>query len=106
MQNYITMKYDTRLYWKMLDAIVDLWDKKLDLKDLKDNWIKLDKNNIIKSLKNWNKIIWYFVFWRKEDNFNDLDIKNIITISNMFAWVLKQKEYIEEQKNRDYLDNM
>ena len=106
MQNYMTIKYDTRLEWKMQDNIVDLWDKKLDIEDLKKDWINISKFNIIKSLKNWNKIIWYLVFWREKNKFSDLDTKNIIPISNMLAWVLKQKEYLEEQKNRDYLDNM
>jgi len=105
-QNYMTIKYDTRLEWKMQDNIVDLWNKKLDIEDIKKDWIEITKYNIIKALKNWNKIIWYLVFWRENNNFTDLDTKNIIPISNMLAWVLKQKEYLEEQKNRDYLDNM
>jgi len=105
-QNYMTIKYDTRLEWKMQDNIVDLWNKKLDIEDIKKDWIKITKYNIIKALKNWNKIIWYLVFWRENNNFTNLDTKNIVPISNMLAWVLKQKEYLEEQKNRDYLDNM
>jgi hypothetical protein len=105
MKNYMTIKYDTRLTWKMQDIIVDLWEKKLDIEDIRKTWIKLTKYNISKQLKNWNKIIWYFIFWRVYEKFTELDFKNIIPISNMLAWVLKQKEYIEEQKNRDYLEN-
>jgi hypothetical protein len=106
MQNYMTIKYDTRLEWKMQDDIVELWNRKLDIEDIKKDWFIISKFNIIKSLRNWNQIIWYLVFWREKNNFTDLDNKNIIPISNMLAWVLKQKEYLEEQKNRDYLDNM
>ena len=105
-QNYMTIKYDTRLKWRMQDNIVDLWDKKLDIDIIKEIWIKISNYNMIKELKNWNKIIWYLVFWRDKNWFSDLDTKNIIPISNMLAWVLKQKEYLEEQKNKDYLNNI
>ncbi len=103
LENYMTIKYDTRTPWKMQDYVIDLWNKKLDINYLKNNNIKLDNFNIIKELRNWNKTIWYLVFWRENKNFSELDIKNIIPIANALAWAIKQKEYFEEQKNKEYL---
>ncbi len=106
MKNYTTIKYDTRIKWKMQDTIIDLWDNILNIKDLKDNWIKLSKYNSIQSLKNWNEIIWFLVFWQNKNDFNDNEIKNIKPIANSLAWVIKQKQYIQDQINKEYSENI
>ncbi len=106
MKNYMTIKYDTRKIWKLQDNIVDLWDKQLELSNITKTWIKTSKYNTIEELRNWNKILWYLVLWKKDSPFNDTDIRSIKPIVNSLAWVIKQKEYNEEQKNKEYAENI
>jgi len=106
MKNYTTIKYDTRYKWKMQDSIIDLWNKNLTIKDLKNNLIKLSKYNSIQSLKNWNEIIWFLIFGQNKNDFNENEIKNIKPIANSLAWVIKQKQYIQDQINKEYSENI
>lgn len=99
-KNYVKVKYDTREAWKLQNNLIDLWDKKLDIHNIKNDWIELEKYNYIQNLKNWNEIIWYLVFWEQERDFNNTEKKVINSISTLIAWVVKQKENWEEEKNK------
>ncbi len=100
LDNYITLKYDTDFPWKMLDKTIEIIDNKLDLLSLKINW-----NYYLQNLNIWNKNYWYLIFIKKENAFSDNEIKIITTISTSLSWVLKQKELLEEQKNKEYIKN-
>jgi len=100
MKNFVSVKYDTRNSWKMQNNLVNLWDNKLDIKDLKLDWIELQKHNYIQELKNWNEILWYLIFWEKDKGFSTTEIKVINSISILIAWVVKQKENLEDEKNK------
>jgi hypothetical protein len=84
----------------MQNNLVNLWDKKLDIEDIEKDWIKLEKYNLVQKLKNWNEIIWYLIFWEKTKDFTNTEIKVIDSISTLIAWVVKQKENLEEEKNK------
>lgn len=99
-KNYVKVKYDTREAWKLQNNLIDLWDKKLDIHNIENDWIELEKYNYIQNLKNWNEIIWYLVFWEQERDFNNTEKKVINSISTLIAWVVKQKENWEEEKNK------
>lgn len=103
MDNYMTIKYDSRNKWIMQDNIVDLWDKKLDIDDLKRDWVQVVTNNYIQELRSWNSIIWYLVIGRNKKWFSTNEIKVITSISSSLAWVIRQKEYSEEEMNKEYI---
>lgn len=99
-EHYMIVKYDTRLKWKMQNNLVDIWDHKLDLDDLINDWIKLEKFNYIEKLKNENEIIWYLVIWESSNKFSEWQKKAISSISTLIAGVIKQKQVYEEDKNK------
>jgi len=99
LENYLILKYTTEQKWKMQDQIINVVDNKLDLLSLK---IK-GKYNHIQNINIWNKDYWILVFIKDNEPFSDNEIKIITSISISFAWVLKQKKLIEEQKNKEYL---
>jgi len=102
LENYVTLKYDSRKKWKMQQTIIDLKDWILDFEDFKREWINISWYNLIEELKNKNEIIWYLVIWNKEKNFDEAQKKSISIISVSIAWFIKQKQYFEEIKNKEY----
>lgn len=104
-EDILIMRYDSRLRWKMQETMIYLWwDWIFNIWDIKKEWIKLDKHNFIEELKNGNKIIWYLVIWNNKNDFDDTQIKSIWTISVSIAWFIKQKQYFEELKNKEYIN--
>ena len=103
MDNYMTVKYDSRYKWKMQSNIVDLWNNNLDLEDLKNDWIVLEKFNYIENVKSENDIIWYLIIWERDHNFTEWQKKAISSITALIAWVIKQKHTYEEQKYKEFM---
>ena len=102
LENILILKYDSRHKWKMQENIIDLWDGILDMDDLRKDWIKLSKHNLIEELKNRNEIIWYLVIWDDKKVFDEWQKKSIWAISVSIAWYIKQKQYFDENKNKEY----
>jgi len=100
MKNINILKYDTRETWKIQENIIDLWDKKLDIIDIEKDWIILSKNNTIQNLINWDELIWYLVLWKQTRNFSSSELKIISSISTSIAWIIEQKRFFEEEKNK------
>jgi hypothetical protein len=101
MKEYLVLKYKTSLPWKMQDDVIKVTDNKLDLLELKNLW----KYNYMQDIKIGNKNYWYLIFLREENSFTENEIKIISTLSSSFWGLLKQKELLEEQKNKDYIKN-
>lgn len=101
MENYITMKYDTRIPWKMLNEVIELTDNKLNLLDLQLEWY----HNFTQKLSIWNNNLWYLVFLKKDNNFDDTDKKVIATTSTSIAWLIKQKQLLDEQRDKEYMQD-
>jgi hypothetical protein len=101
LEEYSTIKYKTSEPWKMQDDIIKITDNKLDLVELKN----LGKYSYMQNIKVWNKNYGYLIFLRNKNDFSENEIKIISTLSVSFSNVLKQKELIEEQKNKDYIKN-
>ncbi len=100
--NFIVLKYDSREAWKLQDKILDI--KKLEkLKDVKE--LKLVNNNFIQKLSIWELNLWYMIFWKK-DEFNYEDKKLVVSVSNSLTWLLKQKEFLKEELNKNYMKNI
>ncbi len=101
LEEYLTVKYNTLEPWKMQDKIIKVTDNKLDLLELKNTW----KYSYTQEIRIWNKNYGYLIFLRQENDFCENEIKIISTLWVSFSNVLKQKELIEEQNNKDYIKN-
>ena len=100
--NYANIIYDTRKPGKMSDEIFEIENFKIDLEKLKN--LNLTKNNLIVKLKNANSIIWFFIIWEKENKpFSESEKKSINSIWVLLAWFIKQKQYFQNEKNREFL---
>jgi hypothetical protein len=101
MKKYLVLKYKTSLPWKMQNDVIKITDNKLNLLELKNLW----KYNHMQDIRTGNKNYWYLVFLREENDFTENEIKIISTLSSSFWSLLKQKELLEEQKNKNYIRN-
>ena len=100
MENYITLKYDTRNPWKLLNKVVELTENKLDLLDL-----KMDNYQIItQKLSIWLNNLWYLIFLKKEEKFNESDKKVITTTGTSIAWLIKQKQLLDEERDKEFME--
>ena len=99
LEEYLTIKYNTKETWKMQDRIIKVTDNKLDLLELRNS----SKYSYMQNIKIWNKNYGYLIFLRENNNFSENEIKIISTLWVSFSNVVKQKELIEEQKNKDYI---
>ncbi len=102
LDNILILKYDSRFKLKMQENIIDLWDGLFDTDDLIREWIKLSKYNLIEELKNRNEVIGYLVIWDDKKTFDEWQKKSIWAISVSIAWYIKQKQYFDENKNKEY----
>ena len=101
MENYITMKYDTRIPWKMLNEVIELTNNKLNLLDLQLKGY----HNFTQKLSIWNNNLWYLVFIKKDNYFDDTDKKVIATTSTSIAWLIKQKQLLDEQRDKEFMQD-
>jgi len=101
LKEYFIIKYETKTPWKMLDQIIKVSDNKLDLLNSKI----INIFSYIQKLQIWNKNYWYLIFEKKDINFTENEKKIFATLSTSFAWVLKQKEFLKEQLNKEYIKN-
>lgn len=101
MKQYVTLKYKTSIKWIMQDEVIKITDNKLELLDWKTSW----KYNYTQNLKISDKNYWFLIFIRERNEFSENEIKIFTTLSTSLAWVLKQKDYLEQQANKEYIKN-
>ena len=101
MENYITLKYDTRKKWKLLNEVIELTNNKLDLLELSiDNfYIHSQKLSI------WTNNIWYLVFLKKDYKFNETDKKVLTIAASSIASVIKQKQLLDEKRDIEFMED-
>lgn len=100
LENYATVSYDSRIQWKLLDKVVELKNSKIDLENLKE--FEIWEKNMILELKNGNKIIWFFIIWEDEKvEFSESQKKSINSIWVLLAGFIKQKQYFQNEKNKE-----
>ena len=103
--DYFVLRYDTRDKWKMINMPIDLWENWcFDEEDLLNLWVILSSSNHIQELRNNNEIIWYIVIDKNSESFTDSKKKAISSISTLLAWVVKQKQNYEEERDKEYID--
>lgn len=100
--HYLSLKYDTRESWKLQDKVIERWD--IDNFEKLDNII-LSDNNFVQKLSIWDIDLWFMIFG-KDTEFTYDDKKLIASISNNLTWLLKQKEIMKEELNRNYMKNV
>lgn len=100
LENYATVSYDSRIQWKLLDKVVELKNSKIYLENLKE--FEVWEKNMILELKNGNKIIWFFIIWEDEKvEFSESQKKSINSIWVLLAGFIKQKQYFQNEKNKE-----
>ena len=99
MEDYAKIKYDTREANKMIDETIELDKKQLNLEKLQN----LEKYNFIETLNIADTILWYLVIWKKTEDFSENEIKIIKSISNSLSWIIRQKEFFEEERNKQFI---
>lgn len=102
MKNYITIKYDTRQKWKMLDKIIEISDAKLNILELKNK----DYFTNVQKLSLWDKELWNLIFFRKDKDFSDNDKKILLATSTSIAGLIKHKIVLEEESNKNSLSEI
>lgn len=98
MNNYLSLKYDTRQQWKMQDVIVKKWDYVLE-----DIWIQWNTKLLTKEISIWEIPLWNIILWRKE-GFIENDKRIFLAMINSLAWILRQKKFLEEERDREFAE--
>lgn len=100
-ENYFTLKYDTRFPWKMLDDTLEIKEEN----DIYKVLFLKKENYYIQKINVLNNYVWFFVIWKKmEFSYNEKKI--ISTISALLASVINQKMTIEQKdKDENYIEN-
>lgn len=98
LDDFFKIIYDSRKPWKLLDeGLFEVKNNNFDLQKLSD--FDLVKENILLPLKSKNKIIGFFIIWEDENNiFDEWQKKSIISIWNILAGFIKQKQDFQNEK--------
>jgi len=99
MDNFLIKKYDTRKPWKLLNEIIEITNNELDLLEYKSDWYFIFKQK----LSIWSNDIWFLVFLKKGQKFNESDKKVFTTTSGTISWLIKQKQLLDEQRDKDFM---
>lgn len=100
LENYMTVRYDTREKWKILDKVIEFTDSRLDLLSLRI-W---NYFTYIQNISIWTEDLWILYFFKKDENFTDNDKKTILLTCLSLAWVIKQKKINDEERDIDYMN--
>ncbi len=99
LKNYLKLKYDTRFKGKLQDKIIEVTDSQLDLLSFKV-W---NIYNYIQKLSIWFNNFWFLVFFKENKDFSDNDKKILISLSISIAWLIKQKQLLDEERDKNYM---
>jgi hypothetical protein len=58
----------------------------------------------IQTLSIWEDDLWYLIYFRKNNKFNDNDLKILSSISIWISWLIKEKIMLEEERNKKYME--
>ncbi len=107
MENFLTLKYDSRFPNKMQDKIFERAWYFLNLDELFSECnIAFDDKIIINKLNIWNEVYWYLIFVREKRIFSWSDKKTFSSLANSLAWVIKKLFTDQESKNKIYINEM
>jgi len=85
----------------MQSEVIELTNSMLGILDLKiDNYF-----NFTQKLSIWKNDLWYLIFLKKNINFNESDKKVLASTSSSIAWLIKQKQLLDEERDKEYMEN-
>jgi hypothetical protein len=103
--SYLNVKYDTRNQWKICDIVIEILDENNMEGLLKKENISLAQNLFIEKLSIWSLEVWYFVLWRENSDFEENEKKIITSISTSLSWVIRQKRLLDEERDKQFMNN-
>lgn len=107
MENFLTLKYDSRQPNKMQDIIFERSGYFLNLDELFSECnIHPDDKIIINKLSIWNEVFGYLIFGREKRSFTGSDKKIFSSLSNSLAWIIKKLFSDKDLKNKLYIEEM
>ena len=106
-ENFLILKYDSRIKWKLQDLVFEKEWNFLDLDALYTACnIPLTDYIIINKVNIWSEVFWYLIIWREKRSFLWSDKKVFSSASNSFAWIIKKFLSDKDDKNRLYISEM
>lgn len=107
LENFLTLRYDSRTPNKMLDLT---FEKKWIFIDLDELYLEAnisqDDEILINKISIWNEIFGYLILWRETRAFDGSDKKLLWSTSNSLAWVIKKYLWDKEEQNKFYISEM
>lgn len=100
-QNYVTLRYNTKHKWKMQNLLINIENNELDLLN---NLINKNYFSFKQKLTLWDKEIWVLIFIKKDKNFEESEIKAIKTTSISFISLIKQKQILDEERDKEFMN--
>jgi hypothetical protein len=104
MENFLTLRYDTRQSNKMLDLVFERKWYFLDLDELYEQAnIKQEDRVVINKINIGDEVYWFLILWRESRTFSGSDKKIFISVANSLAWILKKFFADKESRDRLYI---
>ena len=103
-ENYVEYKYDSRFPGKLQDTIIDWFSNDVNFLEEKQE-LNLSKHNLIKELSIGKEVYGFLLITRNIREFNENEEKMLMGIANSFVWIIRQKNLLEEEKNKNYMKN-
>ncbi len=103
LEDYYTLKYDTRgnMSLESINLEIKDIDNLTSIKEIPE--IELSPFNTIIKLSIWERNLWFFIAGRKNNIFSENEKNMLISMGNSLAGIIKQKEVLEEERNKNYI---
>jgi len=101
-EKMLVLRYDTSKWMKILNELIEMQNNTLDLSNIKDF---INNYNLIENISIWDKNLWYLVFCKENNNFTKNEKKIITSIIPSLAWIIRQREIIKEEIDKNYIKN-
>jgi hypothetical protein len=98
-KTYLKLKYDSRKPWKMQDLLIKRWESLIT-----KIWIIDEEKTIIKDISIWSEVLWRIILV-KDNDFSKNDEIIFLWVINSIFWILKQKELLEEERDKKFSKN-
>jgi len=99
-EEMLILRYNTSKWMKILNELIELQNNSLDITSIKDY---INNYNLIENISIWNKNLWYLVFCKENNSFTENEKKIITSIIPSLAWIIRQREIIKEERDKNYI---
>jgi len=87
----------------MQEDVIESVQDELSISDVESGNIKSGKHSVIEALTIGNTIYGYLIACREDKLFDENDEKILASICNNLVSVIRQKEIMQEEKDKKYL---